>query len=403
MLPLCGRADVSPESNPPPHRLSAGSLRAKITHVDAGELGERIARAREVVGRTQGSLGKTLGLDRSAVSRIERGDRKVSVTELLAIAETLGRPLAFFVAEPVPAVVNRRRDGEHAHESNVLLDEELRSFSSDVQELLDMGIVDAVHRESLAVRSLHTHSDAEQAAVSVRERTDVGRSAAIPDLGQFCELLGLVTFAAALTPEGPDGGCVEVGTEGAQLGVALINGQAPSGRRRMTLAHELGHWLTGDAYDHEASIETEQMLNSFAIHLLAPRAGVSGVWTRHKDWSKRDRAIAVGAEFRLSWSAVIGQLRNLELITMTDYAVLSGNVPRQGEFAKLELVRRDEPAAPYLSPGFVSKVLRAYTTEELTAERTLELLRGTINDDDLPPRDSMTIENFRESFAGHGS
>jgi hypothetical protein len=50
-----------------------------------------------------------------------------------------------------------------------------------------------------------------------------------------------------------------------------------------------------------------------------------------------------------------------------------------------------------------AKVLRAYTTEELTAERTLELLRGTINDDDLPPRDSMTIENFRESFAGHGS
>jgi len=367
------------------------------------ELGERIARARALVGRTQGSLGEALGLDRSAVSRIERGERKVGVTELLAIAETLGRPLAFFVAEPVPAVANRRRDGEHAHESNVLLDEELRSFSSDVQGLLDMGIIDAIDRESLALRTLHTHSDAEQAAGSVRERIGVERSAAIPDLGRFCEFLGLVTFAAALTREGPDGGCVEVGTEGAQLGVAVINGQAPSGRRRMTLAHELGHWLTGDAYDLESSFETERMLNSFAIHLLAPRAGVSGVWNKHEGWSKRDRAIAVGAEFRLSWSAAIGQLRNLDLITMTDYDSLSGNVPRQGEFAKLELVRRDEPAAPYLSPGFVSQVLRAYSTEDLTAERTLELLRGTMNKDDLPPIESMTIEHFRKSFAGHGS
>lgn len=371
--------------------------------MDAKELGERIARAREVVGRTQGSLGESLGLDRSAVSRIERGERKVSVTELLAIAEALGRPLAFFVAEPVPAVMNRRRDGEHAHESNVLLDEELRSFSSDVQGLLDMDIIDAVDRESVALRTPRTHSEAELAAASVRERTGVGRSAAIPDLGRFCEPLGLVTFAAALTREGPDGGCVEVGTEGAHLGVAVINGQAPSGRRRMTLAHELGHWLTGDAYDHEASIESEQMLNSFAIHLLAPRAGVSALWNKHEGWSKRDRAIAVGAEFRLSWSAVIGQLRNLGLVTMMEFESLSGNVPRQGEFAKLELVRRDEPTTPYLSPGFVAQVLRAYSTENLTAERTLELLRGTMLLDDLPPMEPTTIERFRSSFAGHGS
>lgn len=60
---------------------------------------------------------------------------------------------------------------------------------------------------------------------------------------------------------------------------AVVNGDTDSGRRRMTLAHELGHWLCGDAYDVWARDDRERMLNSFAIHFLAPRAGWHGCGT----------------------------------------------------------------------------------------------------------------------------
>ncbi|MGO3797499.1 MAG: helix-turn-helix domain-containing protein, partial [Pauljensenia sp.] len=47
--------------------------------MELAELGTRIARARELAGVSQTSLGDALGVDRSAISRMEKGDRKVSV------------------------------------------------------------------------------------------------------------------------------------------------------------------------------------------------------------------------------------------------------------------------------------------------------------------------------------
>lgn len=91
----------------------------------------------------------------------------------------------------------------------------------------------------------------------------------------------------------------------ARLDDPAINGDLDSGRRRMTLAHELGHWLCGDAYDAVAGTDSERMIFSFAIHFLAPRSGVVRAWNSRADWSNRDRALAVGAAYHLSWSATV--------------------------------------------------------------------------------------------------
>lgn len=92
---------------------------------------------------------------------------------------TLGRPLASFVAEPVPAVVSRRRDGEQAHETNVLLDEELRSFSSDVRVSVRIRDEEAVGPGWVAmirvadVREVNTHLSRLVDEESIIARDDV--------------------------------------------------------------------------------------------------------------------------------------------------------------------------------------------------------------------------------------
>ncbi|WP_454295714.1 helix-turn-helix domain-containing protein [Salana multivorans] len=369
--------------------------------MDMAELGSRIAAARTMLGRTQGALAASLHLDRAAVSRIESGERKVSVTELLTIAQELGRPLSFFVAPAVPAVVSRRRDGAEAHESNVLLDEELRSFSSDVEGLLEQGVLTGVARGNVHIRTPRSHDEAEHEAARVRRSAAVAPSEALDDLGRFCEGLGLVSFAAHLTSDGPDGACVEVGKGERQLGVAVINGEAPPGRRRMTLAHELAHWLAGDAYDNEVSSDAERMLNSFAIHLLAPRQGVTSIWTSRSHLSERERAVIVAATYRLSWSAAVSQLRNLGHINNETRERLTEHRPSSGEFARLGLSIRPEPAPPYLSPGLVAQVLEAYSRVELTSARTVELLRGTLEEQDLPPLEEPGLELLQEAFLDH--
>lgn len=367
--------------------------------MDKSGLGQRIAQAREDAGMTQEGLGRAVHLDRTAITRLEKGERKLNVAELVEIANALNRSLSYFVDAPVPAIVSRRRDTAHAHDTTRLLEVELEQFASDLRALLDMRLVGPVERD-LKIKTPQSHESAEKLASGLRRRLKLG-AGPIEDLGETCQRLGLYTFSASLGDGGPDGACVEISDDAATLGAAVINGDRPAGRRRMTLAHELGHWLCGDAYDSEASTASEQMLNSFAIHFLAPRAGVQAVWEGHPDWGMRDRALAVGASFRLSWSAAVSQLRNIGIINYEDHQLLTEDEPRSGDYLRRGITWTDELASPYVSPGFAVACVNGYASRRLTSARAVELLRGTLGADELPRESSLTVNDLRRSFAEH--
>lgn len=348
---------------------------------------------------TQEGVARAVGLERTAIVLLEKGERNLKVPELVLIAQTLGRPLSYFVESPVPAAVSRRSAPQSAHASTRALDAEIDQLAMDVRGLLALGLVQPVIRDAGA-RTPRTHQEAERAATAFRKRGALG-SGPIADLGRSCEAFGLYTYAAPLGMSGPDGGCVEVEAESGSVGVAVINGDAGSGRRRMTLAHELGHWLFGDAYDAEAPLDNEPMISSFAIHFLAPRAGVVQAWAENPDWPQRDRALAVGVAFRLSWSATISQLRNLELVSHEDREQLSRVEPKSGDYLRLGLSWEDELAQPYLSPSFLMACLRGYTSSRITEARTLELTRGILGADDLPSIERSSMHDLRRSFDGH--
>lgn len=372
--------------------------------MDHVTLGRKVAQAREERGISQGKLGELVGLDRTAINRAEGGDRKLTMTEMVAIAEALERPLGFFVNEPLPVVVNRRRDAVNApddarHDTTQALDDEIELFASDALMLLEMGLLTPVKRDQDA-RTPQTHGESESLATAVRDRLGASDEP-ILNLGDVCDRMGLYTFAAPLGANGPDGACVAVTDDVESIAVAVINGDLDSGRRRMTLAHELGHWLCGDAYDAMASGECEKMLFSFAIHFLAPRSGVTRVWFDHRDWSNRDRALVVAATYHLSWSAAVSQLRNLDLIDWREHETLLHQEPRTGDYVHLKLTWAREPKSPYLSPGFGAACIEGYTSGQLTAARTVELLRGTMTRDELPERPIRSLDDLRRSFAGH--
>ncbi|MGJ3559410.1 helix-turn-helix domain-containing protein [Streptomyces sp. INA 01156] len=73
------------------------------------EIGGRIAQTRESAGLSQGELASRIGVDRTAVVRMEQGERKVSALELFRIAETLDAPPAHFLTQPPAALVSRRK------------------------------------------------------------------------------------------------------------------------------------------------------------------------------------------------------------------------------------------------------------------------------------------------------
>jgi transcriptional regulator with XRE-family HTH domain/Zn-dependent peptidase ImmA (M78 family) len=375
---------------------------ANITRVDVLDLGRRVTQARDAADITQDGLGRAVGLDRTAIKHLEDGERRLDVTELSAIAQVLGRPLSFFVDPPVPAVVSRRADTGLRHSTSRALDIELDQFAGDVQTLLQAAQIAPVSRPGGGPPD--DRNRAEQMAKAIRLGLGMDLAVeyeAVQDLGQTCERLGLYTYSAPLGPAGPDAACVELTGEYLDVGAAVINGDLPAGRRRVALAHQLGHWLCGDPYGSSGSPESENLIHSFAIHFLAPRAGLHMVWSEHDDWSDRDRALAVGATYRLDWPATLGQIKNVGIIDSDSYRTLGESEPRLGDYLRLGFSWTDELASGYLSPGFVSACVKGYFDGKLTKSRSLELLRGTLTGQDLPQKHSRSLDEVRASFSGH--
>jgi transcriptional regulator with XRE-family HTH domain len=74
-------------------------------------LRERIVAAREQVGASQAELGLHLGLDKTAVSKLEQGKRAISSSELARIAAFCGKPMSWFFDEEPGLVAQFRGVG----------------------------------------------------------------------------------------------------------------------------------------------------------------------------------------------------------------------------------------------------------------------------------------------------
>lgn len=359
------------------------------------DIGRRIGLARQDQDMTQAELGRAVGLDRSAVAKIETGARKVSAAELVMLASVLDRPIDWFVVESPPSVVSRRTDTLVGGRSPVL-DRKIERLARDASFLIEQGILaDASERPTLDLPD--DISGAERLASEARRLMGVPNGP-LCDLQRACEKIGLLAFSLDVGEAGGDAACVEV----QNVGVALINGFVDPGRRRFNLAHELGHHLFGDSYAPEVSVgaidDVERLINAFAIHLLLPRGPVTDSWSELADQDRRLAAVSISVKFRASWSATCNQLRTLELINVDEREWLIAAPPTAADFIALGEHWIAELEAPSVPPEYGKRVLAAYRVGKLSAARTVELLWGTVTIEDLPEQREIPLESLRREF-----
>ena len=67
-------------------------------------LGRRLARRRHELGLTRADVARRIGVSPATVTLFEGGLKTVGAAELVALAETLGVSVAWFFAEPPPAI-----------------------------------------------------------------------------------------------------------------------------------------------------------------------------------------------------------------------------------------------------------------------------------------------------------
>ncbi|MEW2066178.1 XRE family transcriptional regulator [Streptomyces sp. NPDC007346] len=352
------------------------------------EVGERIAEARLAAGMSQGSLASEVGLDRTAMVRIEAGDRRVSALELSRLAQALGVPLAHFLSRPPAPLVSRRVALEdvpdEATRASYRLDARLEQHARHAHWLITEGFLTPPPLDPSVQRE---EGQVDPVALAAAARSVLDRpSGPLGPMADVVERLGLFLTV------------VDVSAEGASLlqdgyGVAVISGEAQPGRRRWTAAHELGHHLLQDEYHSDAGVaagldERERQIDRFVECFILPAQDVERAWQEVTEAKRiRPAMLALAASYRVSWSAVVNRVRNLGLIDSAEARRQKANSPTRGDF----LAVLGEQPIPDLEPGATGKlwrkaVLSAWEAGAITAPRAIDLLYGALTMDELPTR-----------------
>jgi Zn-dependent peptidase ImmA (M78 family)/transcriptional regulator with XRE-family HTH domain len=364
------------------------------------EVGGRVAAARELAGFSQRELAERLGIHRSALTRVELGQRQLDALELARIAELLGRTVEWFLTAPAETLASRRA-GISADQDVQRLEDVLDRVSRDVELLSDVG---ALTLAAVGLQSgVTTLSEAEAGAAEARILLGCGDGPLV-DLQTVVEQLGLLAFSLDLGPGVIDGGYLRAG----EVGVALVNGAADPGRRRFNLAHELGHHLLADEYTADFGLgssrsDREALIDAFAIHLLMPRTSVRSRWAELSgEWDHpRQRLIVLAAEYRVSWSVAVSHAYTLELISRAEFELLQVQRPTAGDYLEVRGARfAQELRPPALAPAYAQAAMRAYRRGVISADRVVELLHGSVTLDDLPTPHQMPIEALAPEFEG---
>lgn len=351
------------------------------------EVGERVGEARRAAGLSQGVLAERIGLDRTAVVRIEAGERKVSALELLRLAEHLDVPPAYLMTRPPAAVVSQRtaleEDADLASRARYRMDIVLQTHLRYAQWLVGHGFLVPAQPIPPAKKM----DSASAVDMARRARQAIG----VPDgpLGPMASVTEQFGLYLVVVRENVEGASILVD----DFGVAAIGGSDDPARRRWTAAHELGHHLLQDAYHSDVGVATSQderelIIDKFAGEFLLPESDLRSSWqARGPHAEVRSLLVALAAQYRLSWSAVVSTALNHGLIDRGQARRLRADNPVRGEFLA---VCGSEPAHD-LDVGstgarWKQAVLAAWDAGAITDTRAVELLYDAISVADLPYR-----------------
>lgn len=257
-----------------------------LQSVDPRELGRRLQEARKACGRTQQDAAEHLGVARTTITAIEKGERRIQPSELTQLAALYGRSVGELLrrGEPTEAFAVQLRATLPA---NAQAESAIGPFTWEFQRLCE----DYLELERLCgaplrrryppqyqIDGVAPETAAEDVASAERNRLGLGdgpilnlRDLLENDVGLRIFYLVLPSNVAAMFAYTEQlGGCI------------AVNRRHPEDRRRMSLGHDYAHFLTKRYLPEVAYLgryhrqpEQERFADAFARVFLMPAAGLS--------------------------------------------------------------------------------------------------------------------------------
>lgn len=210
--------------------------------IDPKALGARLRAARNARGLTQGAVAEHLGVARTTVVAIEKGERKVRPEELVNLAQLYGRRLSELLqrSEPTAAFVDQFRG---LAEDDLLLPD-VESFELLCRDYADLERLCGASRrrdpQTYEFEGIDPETAAEDVATAERARLALGEGP-LPNLRETLENdVGLRIFQPEL-PQGVEA----LYAFGSELGGCFaVNRLLSAEGRHLALAHAWAHFLT---------------------------------------------------------------------------------------------------------------------------------------------------------------
>jgi Zn-dependent peptidase ImmA (M78 family) len=296
-----------------------------LNELTAQEIGRRLRLARESAKIRQDEAAKVIGMSRPTLVSIEKGDRRVRIQELQALANHYGVSVNALLrreavhTDLVPRFRRlRETEDEHTGEAVQLLNDLVRA-EVELENILGIERPKNYPPE----RGINTGDVvelAEQHAQELRDGLGLG-SGPIADIFSLMELdLGIRLYQRRLSK----GSKVDaLFTYDQTLGACiLLNANFPLERRIQSAAHELGHFV-GTRQAPEVLEENEKFqsreeryAHAFGRAFLSPRKSFEAAWRQLTAGSEITRRpiIVQAHHFRISREACVRRLEELGLV-----------------------------------------------------------------------------------------
>lgn len=310
---------------------------ADLNDLTPQEIGRRLRLARESAKIRQDEAAKVIGMSRPTLVSIEKGDRRIRIEELQALANHYGVSVnAVLRREAVHSDLvprfRRLRETEDSHTA-----EAVKLLNDLVKAEVELENILGIERRTNypPERGINTGDIielAEQHAQQLRDWLGLGPGP-ISDIFTLMELdLGIRLYQRRLSSRSKVAGLY---TFDPSLGACiLLNANHPLERRIQSAAHELGHFF-GTRQAPEVLEENEKFLSreeryahGFGRAFLTPRKSFEEAFrqlTAGSDTLTRRHVIILAHQHHISREACVRRLEELGLVKKGIWAWFEAN------------------------------------------------------------------------------
>jgi Zn-dependent peptidase ImmA (M78 family)/transcriptional regulator with XRE-family HTH domain len=364
-----------------------------LNTIDPAVLGERLAEARRARRVTQQQVADDLGVARTTIVAMEKGDRRPRPGELLALARLYGRSVGELVrVDPAKQRPNflvqfraTRESGNSvadiAREADIKQFEDLCQWYVEMEEQLDSPS-SRRYPAPYDVAGTQVERAAEEVASSERNRLGLG-DGPVGDLWGLLETdVGLRVFALAMR----DGRIAGIFLYTEEYGGCIaINANHPEERRRWSAAHEYAHFLT-DRFRAEVTVlntsrrlpESERFADAFARCFLMPASGLQrrfeGIRRAKNAPVTTADVLALSHLYQVSFQAMTWRLEDLKLLPAGTWEKLRDRGFKPNEARTLIHLAQHEPGIPNLPIRYEALAVQAFEVGLLSEGQLAERL-----------------------------